>query len=254
MVAYDGFTTADAPALYVEQVGSGAEDGISRAAIKVIVATSRPAIRAFFEAMGRQAGSRILVTAMPLTSFAAAAGAEAICSADIAVVDASLDPIEAVEVCVQALTIRPELEIIALFCCPQSATTAQLRALASVGVKSFVEEGELSEAEVLQIVKNAARGQGVLRLQITEEAQTLFTGSGGEPVVNELCSEDLQLLEHIVLGLTDAEIGDQMYLSRHTVKHRIERLRRRAGSRNRVQLAVWAARQLVLAETARPLH
>lgn len=256
MAAEDRFTTTDGQGDSVEPAssatGSVAKNTMDRAAFRVVVATSRPTIRAFFEAIGREVGSPILVTAMLLNS--AAAEAEVIGSADIAVVDASLDPIAAIEVCAQALTLKPELEIIALFCCPSSATVRYLRALASVGVRSFVEEAHLSEEEIVRIVENVARGQGVLHLHI-EKAQTLFTGSPGEVVPSELSGDDLQLLERIVLGLTDTEIGGQLYLSRHTVKHRIERLRRRAGARNRVQLAVWATRLLALSDTTRrPLH
>jgi len=258
MVAEHGSTRTDVRADSVELAGSAtgstAENATRRDAFRVVLATSRPTIRAFFEAVERQAGSPILVAAMPLSSAAAAVEAEAIGSAHIAVVDAALDPIEAIDVCLQVLKMKPEMEIIALFCCPYSATAARLRALASVGVRSFVEEDQLSEPEILQILQNVARGQGVLRLQITEEAQALFTGADAEPVLSELSSDDLQLLEHVILGSTDTEIGHKMYLSRHTVKHRIERLRRRAGARNRVQLAVWAARLLVHSETIRPLR
>jgi DNA-binding NarL/FixJ family response regulator len=243
VLAADGFAAtdirADSVAVADSATGSVAEN-IGRDAFKVVVATSRPTIRAFFEAMGREAAFQILVTCMPLSAAAAAAEAKAIGSAQVAVVDASLDSVEAINVCVQALAIKAELEIIALFCCPRSATAAQVRALASVGVRSFVEEGQLSEAEVLRVIQTVARGQGVLRLQIAE-AQTLFTGAG-VAVPSDFSSDDLQVLEQVVLGLTDPEIGRQLYLSRHTVKHRIERLRRRAGARNRVQLAVWATR------------
>jgi DNA-binding NarL/FixJ family response regulator len=46
----------------------------------------------------------------------------------------------------------------------------------------------------------------------------------------------------VALGLTDHEIGVEMCLSRHTIKHRIERLCRRQHARNRVQLAAIAGR------------
>jgi DNA-binding NarL/FixJ family response regulator len=46
----------------------------------------------------------------------------------------------------------------------------------------------------------------------------------------------------VALGLPDNEIGLRMCLSRHTIKHRIERLCRRHHARNRVQLAAVAGR------------
>jgi DNA-binding NarL/FixJ family response regulator len=50
----------------------------------------------------------------------------------------------------------------------------------------------------------------------------------------------------VAAGLTDHEIGRQLYLSHHTVKHRIDRLRRRVRARNRIQLAAWAGGQEAL--------
>jgi DNA-binding NarL/FixJ family response regulator len=52
----------------------------------------------------------------------------------------------------------------------------------------------------------------------------------------------------VALGLTDHEIGRRLSLSHHTVKHRIDRLRRRVHAKNRVQLAAWAGRQDALRE------
>jgi DNA-binding NarL/FixJ family response regulator len=57
-----------------------------------------------------------------------------------------------------------------------------------------------------------------------------------------LSDDDLTLLGLVALGMSDHEIGVRMCLSRHTIKHRIERMRRRQHARNRVQLAAVAAR------------
>jgi DNA-binding CsgD family transcriptional regulator len=66
---------------------------------------------------------------------------------------------------------------------------------------------------------------------------------------NQLSEPDLALLRLVALGLTDHEIGRQLYLSHHTVKHRIDRLRRRVQARNRIQLAAWAGSQETLRAT-----
>jgi DNA-binding NarL/FixJ family response regulator len=52
-----------------------------------------------------------------------------------------------------------------------------------------------------------------------------------------------QILELLVHGLSDQEIGHQLHLSPHTVKHHIDRLRGELGARNRIELAAWAGRQ-----------
>src|SRR3954471_15614060 len=64
--------------------------------------------------------------------------------------------------------------------------------------------------------------------------------------VEELSDHDVGLLRLVAAGLTDHEIGRELYLSHHTVKHRIDPLRRRVRARNRIQLAAWAGSQEAL--------
>jgi DNA-binding NarL/FixJ family response regulator len=52
-----------------------------------------------------------------------------------------------------------------------------------------------------------------------------------------------RILDLLVHGLSDQEIGKQLHLSPHTVKHHIDRLRGEVGARNRIELAAWAGRQ-----------
>jgi DNA-binding NarL/FixJ family response regulator len=226
-------------------IGFAGEDG-DVDEFHVVVATSRPTLAGFFAAMGQDASSPVLVTAVPLSYVALADAEEVIGAASAAVVDASHDPLEALEFCRRMRVHRPALPIGAVFCCPNSATPTLLRALAAAGVAGFFDL-QLSPQETLRVLRSVARGQGVLHLHTTAEARALvFKGFAGEDVGSEISDDDTRLLELVALGLTDDEIGRQMFLSRHTVKHRIERLRRRVEARNRVQLAVWASRQHAL--------
>jgi DNA-binding NarL/FixJ family response regulator len=160
-------------------------------------------------------------------------------TASVAVVDASIDPRAALDACVELLTSRPELPIGVLFCCPHSATPSQMRAFIALGIGSFLDL-QLSAEQALGALRAVARGEDVVRLQLTGEASNaLFSG---DDIVEQLADEELVLLRLVARGLTDHEIGAEMFLSRHTVKHRIERLRRRVDARNRIQLAAWAAR------------
>jgi DNA-binding NarL/FixJ family response regulator len=208
---------------------------------RIAVATSRPTVQAFFAAMGRDGSASVVITALPLGSVAVAEAADVWATASVAVVDA-VEPSEAVAVCRELRARRPDLPILALFCCPQSATAAHLRAFLAEGVGGFVDL-QLSSEETLRALRCVARGNGVFHVQLPDGSSRalseLFNGDGEQ----ELSELDIGLLKLLALGQTDHEIGRSMFLSRHTVKHRIERLRRRAGARNRVQLAAWAARQ-----------
>ena len=100
---------------------------------------------------------------------------------------------------------------------------------------------QLSAPDTLRVLQGVARGQGAFHLQMAAGSSTpLVQLLANERSSEELSEHDLGLLRLVAAGLTDHEIGRQLYLSHHTVKHRIDRLRRRVHARNRIQLAAWA--------------
>jgi DNA-binding NarL/FixJ family response regulator len=206
---------------------------------QILVATGRPALEPFFAAMARRSADGVSTTIVGLGPNALARASRAVMTASVAVVDASIDPKAAVDTCAELLTGRPDLPISVLFCCPHSATPPQMRAFIALGIGSFLDL-QLSAEQALGALRAVARGEDVVRLQLTgASSNALFSGDG---IAEQLGEEELVLLRLVARGLTDNEIGVAMFLSRHTVKHRIERLRRRVDARNRVQLAAWAAR------------
>jgi DNA-binding NarL/FixJ family response regulator len=213
---------------------------------RVVVVTSRPTVQALFANIASRDSPAVLVTFLPLDARAVPTAREQIASAAVAVVDASTDASEAVVVCE---TIREEhrgLPITAVFCCAHAATAADLRALLAAGVGGLLDL-QLSADETLRVLQGVSRGQGAFHLQLAPGSSTsLSTLFASEPAGQELSDHDLGLLRLVALGLTDHEIGRQLYLSHHTVKHRIDRLRRRVNARNRIQLAAWAGGQHAL--------
>jgi two-component system, NarL family, response regulator DevR len=212
----------------------------------VVAISGRPTVHAFFTELGRQNESSVSVTVLPSDSCVVAAAFDAVAAADVAVVDASVDRVDAIAVCETIRAMRPRLPISAVFCCPHSATSADLRGLLAAGVDSLVDL-QLSAAETLRVLRGVARGQGAFHLQMAAGSSlSLVELLGNERTDEVLSDHDLGLLRLVAAGLTDHEIGRQLYLSHHTVKHRIDRLRRRVRARNRIQLAAWAGSQQAL--------
>jgi DNA-binding NarL/FixJ family response regulator len=209
----------------------------------VVAISGRPIVHAFFTELGRQNESTVSVTLFPLDSCVIAAAFDTIATADVAVVDASVDRVDAIAVCETIRAMRPRLPISAVFCCPHSATSADLRGLLAAGVEALVDL-QLSAAETLRVLRGVARGQGAFHLQLAAGSSlSLVELLAKERTDEVLTDHDLGLLRLVAAGLTDHEIGRQLYLSHHTVKHRIDRLRRRVRARNRIQLAAWAGSQ-----------
>jgi DNA-binding NarL/FixJ family response regulator len=190
--------------------------------------------------MSRQSETPIEITLLPLDAHVAEVATEVVARADVAVVDGSIDRTEAIGVCKALRDTRPALPIAAVFCCPHSATAADLRGLLAAGVEGLLDL-QLSPVDTLRVLRGVARGQGAFHLQMAAGSSTplveLLASQNG---ADELSDHDLGLLRLVAAGLTDHEIGRQLYLSHHTVKHRIDRLRQRVHARNRIQLAAWA--------------
>jgi two-component system, NarL family, response regulator DevR len=208
--------------------------------LAVVAFTSRPAVRALFSEIGREEADTVSMHLAALEAAAVERAAEALMVAGVAVVDASSDHAEAIAVCEGIHALRPGLPVSAVFCCAHSATAAGLRELIAAGVEGIADL-QLSSADTVRVLRGVARGQGAFHLQLaagpsSSLAELLMSPDGAR----ELSDHDLGLLRMVAAGLTDHEIGQQLYLSHHTVKHRIDRLRRRVQARNRIQLAAWA--------------
>jgi DNA-binding NarL/FixJ family response regulator len=203
--------------------------------------TGRTTVQALLSEMARQSEAPIVITFLPLDAHVVGVPPEMIARADVAVVDGSIDRSEAIAVCEALREARAGLPISAVFCCPHSATAADLRGLLAAGVEGLLDL-QLSPADTLHVLRGVARGQHAFHLQMAAGSSTslvelLANQDGSE----ELSDHDVGLLRLVAAGLTDQEIGRELYLSHHTVKHRIERLRHRVHARNRIQLAAWAA-------------
>jgi DNA-binding NarL/FixJ family response regulator len=217
--------------------------------LAVVGFTSRPTVRALFSEIGREEADTITVCLAPLEVAAVERLASAVAAAGVAVVDASTDHAEAIAVCEAIHAHRPGLPISAVFCCAHSATAAGLRELIAGGVEAIVDL-QLSPADTIRVLRGVARGQGAFHLQLAAGPSSSLAELLKSPdAARELSDHDLGLLRMVAAGLTDHEIGQQLYLSHHTVKHRIDRLRRRVQARNRIQLAAWAGSQEALRAT-----
>jgi DNA-binding NarL/FixJ family response regulator len=210
------------------------EKSIDRPPLAIMVATDRPALRAFLDTLG----------------FALRDAPE---DADVAVVDVAVDPAAGAAACLALHGTRPELPIAALVCCPHAVTPWALQQLLAGGVSAILDL-QMDRDETARTLESVARGASVLHLQLRrghrQFLRDLLTGVAR-------VKTQARLLELVALGLPDHEIGRRLYLSPHTVKHQIEQLRRDLRVRNRTELAAWAGRHGFYAPEASdavPMH
>ena len=57
---------------------------------------------------------------------------------------------------------------------------------------------------------------------------------------------ELDIIRKIAEGLSNKEIGDILFISKHTVKANLETIYQRTNCNNRVQLVIWAIKNKVI--------
>jgi DNA-binding NarL/FixJ family response regulator len=209
----------------------------------VLLVTNRPAIEAWISTVPQEGGS-IAVDSLPLR-VEAVKNAMAVARATVAVVDAEADPPDALEICRELRSHRPQLPVAAFFCCTNGVTPWHLETLWEAGVRGILDlEGNMEE--IGGALHRLAQGQTQVPLQLGKSAGPQAAGPRNlrrpQPPGLRLGATDVSVLSKLAQGLSDREIAARLHRSPHTIKHYVERLREAVGARNRIELAAWAGR------------
>jgi len=208
------------------------------APLSLLLATERPAVRLLFQ-QAAAAAPRLPLLTIPVDAARAASALDRPGGVALAAIDLLPGP-SALVLCRALRRRRPDLPLVVVVCCARSATAQQLRACAALRVSTLLDL-QTPVTAVRSALRGAVSGEVTIRAQLQPAAGNLLPdfleGADGEGP--DRCTA--ALLRLVSPGLTDGEIGSAVGLSPHTVHHRLTRLIRERGVRNRVQLAAWAA-------------
>ncbi|MEC3981541.1 response regulator transcription factor [Amycolatopsis sp. H20-H5] len=105
-------------------------------------------------------------------------------------------------------------------------------------------------ALLIEAVRAADRGDALVSPQITVRLLKHFSGGTVKrevsPPVEPLTARELDVVKAAAKGLTNTEIGTELYLSLSTVKTHLASVQGKIGARNRVEIAAWAWRSGVV--------
>jgi DNA-binding NarL/FixJ family response regulator len=121
-----------------------------------------------------------------------------------------------------------------------------VNAALSNGANGFLLK-DAGPALLLEAVRAADRGDALVSPQITVRLLRHFAPANPAPAAADapadpLTDREVDVVKAAARGLTNTEIGTELYLSLSTVKTHLAAVQAKIGARNRVEVAAWAWR------------
>jgi DNA-binding NarL/FixJ family response regulator len=218
--------------------------------LDVLVVDDQELVRAGFRLILERAGMTVVGEAGD--------GVEALAVAretapDVVLMDVRMPRLDGIEATRQLVAAMPEVKVLAL-------TTFDLDeyvyAAVRAGASGFLLK-DVSPDNLVRAVDAVARGETMLAPALTQRLLERFAAAplpGALPAgLRNLTDREVEVLRLVARGLSNSDIGGQLFLSEATVKTYVSRLLAKLELRDRVQLAVLAYESgLVTAGTPDP--
>jgi DNA-binding NarL/FixJ family response regulator len=162
---------------------------------------------------------------------------------DVAILDGRLPDGSGIDVCRAVRSADPSIAALILtsFDDDEALFSAIMAGAAGYVLK------QVGGPELVDAVRKAARGQSLLDPRVTRAVLERLHGGGTrteDPTVASLTERERRILELIGRGLTNREIGEEMFLAEKTVKNYVSGLLSKLGMQRRTQAAVFAVKHL----------
>ena len=159
-------------------------------------------------------------------------------SPHVAVLDVRLPDGDGIEVCRDVRSRHPEIACIMLTSyADDEAVYAAIMAGASGYVLKQVRGNELVDG-----IRRVARGESLLDPGVTTRILERIRHSEANDELAGLTDQERKILELIADGLTNRQIGEEMFLAEKTVKNYVSNLLSKLGMSRRTEAAAYAAR------------
>ena len=129
--------------------------------------------------------------------------------------------------------------------------TYMARAVAG-GAAGYLLKG-VGRAELLATLRQVASGESLLSAQeLVRSLRNVGETAAKTDLISPLTTREEEVLRLLATGLTNREIGRILFIAEATVKTHVEHIIGKLGVSDRVQAAVWAARQGIVTEKDLP--
>jgi two-component system, NarL family, response regulator DevR len=160
---------------------------------------------------------------------------------DVAVLDARLPDGSGIEVCRTVRAVDPSIKALILTSYDDDEA---LFAAIMAGAAGYVLK-EIKSADLVSAIRHVAAGGSLIDPTLTAKVlERVRNGPATAPELADLTEQELKLLAYIAEGLTNRQIGEQMFLAEKTVKNYVSSILAKLGLERRTQAAVLASKLL----------
>jgi len=161
---------------------------------------------------------------------------------DVAVLDARLPDGSGIQVCRDVRSVDPHVK--ALMLTSYQDDEALFDAIMA-GASGYLLK-QVRGTDVVEAIRTVASGRSLLDPSVTQRVlERLRTGRTGEPEeLAVLTPQERRVLELIAEGMTNRQIGAEMFLAEKTVKNYVSSLLAKLGVERRTQAALLATKLL----------
>ena len=209
--------------------------------IRVLVADDQALVRAGFVAL-LEAQDGIAVIAEADTGTAALAAARDL-RPDVVLMDIRMPEMDGLAA-TRAIAADPALAEVRVVVLTTFELDEYVFEAMRAGASGFlVKHTEL--AELVRAVRVVADGEALLSPSVTRRLVSEFAARTKQPsrratALAELTSREREVMALVAEGLTNAEIGDRLFMSPATARTHVSRILTKLGARDRTQLVVMA--------------
>jgi DNA-binding NarL/FixJ family response regulator len=161
---------------------------------------------------------------------------------DVAVLDARLPDGSGIDVCREVRSADPGIK--ALILTSYQDDEALFSAIMA-GAAGYVLK-QIKGTDLVDAIRRVAAGQSLLDPAVTAQVlERIRHGADAEPEeLKRLTAQERRILELIAEGMTNRQIGEQLFLAEKTVKNYVSSLLAKLGLERRTQAAILATKLL----------
>ncbi len=161
---------------------------------------------------------------------------------DLVVMDVRMPRLGGIEACREIRSEMPETNVLML---TSFADERAVMAAIVAGASGFMLK-EIQTAELIEAMRVVGRGGKILdpasSAAIIDQIRKGNVLTDEDRIAQQLTERELKILALIAEGMTNREIGEQLYLSEKTVKHHVSDILGKLGLSRRVEAAAFASR------------